>query len=326
MAGKTPAVVLVMLWLVGGSACGRGNEATPPKSTSPDQTLSTVPIETADPTQQSPLERALGGPDVIIDARLRATAWKQEDIAECMKSEGWEFTPFTPSRRSIEFDYYVGKWQTLIGDAESRARWGYGIATRFRNDGTTYDSDGALLVETSPEPDPNSAASSDLSLEEQKNRMEALVGSAGAGVAGDVEGCSAQADTAFEKNFPAFAKINLIEDEIGKKTASAKDMADAIDSWFACMRAEGFEVSDPINPGTPMEEDIGKLFSDGKPIAGFEPKLRTLQERELTMAATDWQCRSTTMNPVFAGARTIVEKDLLERASDLVSDVKEQGP
>lgn len=312
-----------VLGACGGGADGRVSDSSPSQ---PATSLDATPVATASPDDPSPLEAAFGGPDAIADTRARATQWKQDHLATCMAADGWEYVPYVLSTRSVRFDYQVEKWQTLIGDATARERWGYGIATRFRPDGSTYDAEGATLSETPIEPDPNEAIAAALSMDQQRERATAQFGSASAGTAGDVRGCTAEVDEAFAAEFPAFEQMNRLQDDIAKKTASAADMAAAIDEWFACMRAEGFDVDDPINPGGSIDAAVADLLPGGRPAADFASGIATLQERELTMAATDWTCRTTTMNPLFAGARHEVESEFLERAGDLVRRVKAEGP
>lgn len=289
-------------------------------------TLNTVPLPRADPELPSPLESAFGGSDALADVRYRATLWKSKRIAECMEGQGWTFTPYVPSAQSFRFDYNVEKWQTLVGDSAARARWGYGNSTRYRLDGSTYDYDGAALSDSSVAPDPNEKEVARLSVGQQQARAEAQFGSEAAGTEGGVVGCTKEANDAFEREFSAFAELNALQDEIAKRTSTSADMGKAIEDWFECMREEGFDVADPINPGIAIDADVAKLFVQGEPVSGFGERIAALQSRELAMAATDWNCRLKTLNPLFAGVRAAVESDFLERAGDLVERVKREGP
>ena len=296
-------------------------------SEDPDVALRAGPLD-----PETPLERAMGGVEGIVAHRLKAVQWQERQIALCMREKGWEYIPRAVSPASVHYDYLVAKYQVLIADDAFRARWGYGVATRFAPDGTPYPYDGALLIDDpSFVEDPNAELLLRLSPEQREAWQLALLGSS-APLALPDEPADAEASPScvqsvadgFATQFPGFIALTRVEIELDRRTKASPEFSEATRRWQACMLENGFTVQDPLNPPTELDEQVGRLQAAGDLS---EATLPSLQHQELAMAEVDWSCRATTLNPVRLALFEQVELEFLERAPDLVGDItpKEMG-
>lgn len=163
------------------SACGSGDQSTTEAGT-------------------SPLGEFLGQPDFIDDREGAEAQFRDEErarqelIAECMRVQGFEYTPQDPSD-FISFSDEDGlEW----GSEEWTAKWGFGITTqRFSQSQVGPDLlgfDDSSFEEEAMFEDPNQDYIDSLSEQEQQAYYEALYGK--------------------EEGFPAFADDSLSEEEM----------------------------------------------------------------------------------------------------------------
>lgn len=317
-------LVVTLLLLSNQAACGSANTdgadaGAPPSGAAPSEPdADRARTELA----ESPLERALGGVDAIVAQRLRAIEAREREVQSCMADRGFDYEPYVPSARSVRYDYEVFKYEVLIADPEFRAQWGYGIATRFDEDGQPYAYDGAVLVRAAADVpvDPNGEHVLSLAPARRQAWEAAMFGQQDQTAD---EGCLQVAGERFDRRYPAFASLTSLEEDLAARTRSSDDLSRAVDEWVTCMVEHGYNVSDPINPAGEIDVEVSQLQATGR-VAG--PQLEALKERELSMAAQDWTCRETTINPIRRALVEETETDFLERVPDLLDDLERQGP
>jgi len=311
---RATALAVALSSLVPAGGCSEG----------PDVALRGGPLD-----PEAALERAMGGVEGIVARRLQAIEWQERQLARCMHEGGWEYLPRVASPASLRHDYLVGKYQVLIADEAVRARWGYGVATRFGADGAPYPYDGALLTD---EPgfveDPNAEMLLQLSPEQREAWQSALLGAGSTqpdepADAAARPACVEEVADRFASEFPEFVASTRVEIELERRMKASPELAAAMDRWQACMHEHGFTVRDPLNPATELDERVGALQAAGD--LG-EATLAPLQRQELAMAEVDWACREATLNPVRLALTEQLELELLAEAPQLAASLATRSP
>lgn len=312
------------------TACSGADANAAKRPASPTSTTASerAPLsDPSDPAWQSPLESALGGSDEVIDLILRGQAQNAERRAECMSQRGFDDPQLPRSRASLTLDYFIARYGATVADPSYRTRWGYGIATRFRPDGTQYRNEGALYIDEEPQGLP---APAQRSPSQEVAYQKALTGfdpsspppaskEEAAKIA--AHGCAGIADRATAEDYPAYASVI---DFLSSIDASSTSVTAASTRWMKCMGDLGYSVADRFNPATDLAGEVDRLSNSGT----IDPvRLVALQDRELTMANHDWECRlSSGLTTELNRSLDRLELKFVNRASDLLDELQQQGP
>ena len=253
-------------------------------------------------TEQSPLSlylNAVWGLDVSPEEQEKRfeqeRAREEELVAQCMKDEGFEYTPNIPSGSSVALDASVHEPE----DRDWVAQWGYGAVD------SPLQQDGSVLAEEWVDPNADYVAS--LSESEQAAFHEALSGPSspdedvkyGAQRTGETPGCQAWAygevngpDLAQSAEFaPLFEKINALYQE---DPDTWPGIAELNSEWAGCMEAAGYpgfvnqmdaqaSIYEKLDDASSSDPDDETAIDDAalKKIAG----------EEVELALVDLDCR-----------------------------------
>jgi hypothetical protein len=280
--------------------------------------------------QESPLAEYLNavyGGDLSPEEQEREFAEQQREqeelVAQCMKEEGFEYTPDTSSSSYSASD--GTEWEP--DEREWVAQYGYGAVK-------------SPFSEEPPPPeeeyvDPNGDYVASLSESEQTAFYEALHGPmpdedemseggefeydwSAAGCYGAAQHEVAGEDPSQSEAFkPLFDAINKLYED----TASWPGMAELDQEWATCMdtAGQGGHAS-PTDAQTSIFDDLNKIYEsvemseDGSAPGGpDQAAIDALAEREVELALVDLECREETdYRDRFAEITRTVEQQFID--------------
>lgn len=242
--------------------------------------------------------------------------WNEEthnEFAACMRAAGFDLRdiPFQPDPQPA-----------TVGElADFRAKYGYGImrteqAVRNPLPEATHDNQYQLTL------DPETLAKYLAAAGQEPGQEGSPPGSEGTG-------CARQAKRAVVARHPRNdAAIRAVWAEYGKRSSQ---MAKPREAWAKCMADHGV----PVAANNPLAAEMALRVQLGPPLPGGEPAparpqdLAEFQERELKVAAIDFECWKTHFHPAsikvqreaFAAARVHADGTIdTERDIDAKTD------
>ncbi len=255
-----------------------------------------------------------------------AQAKAEEQIAACMKEQGFEYTPVDPVARQAALTGKSG-----ISDEEFDEQFGYGIATLYGR-GTSQS-------------DPNAGIRQRLGPADQRAYDKALTGgdpgqtffrAADTGDFSQLGGCTKQAADAL---FGGSELLNVLQrklDELDEAVLEDQRMVRAFEAWRRCMRdktGESFEDSEavelevqrrlaaivgPLPEGESAPGEFAALTPEGPVDAAAQARLRRL---ELKLANADVTCEEEHIEPVEDAVQKEKETRFREENADLLRRV-----
>lgn len=262
-----------------------------------------------DPAPSSPVRNAGAGPSVYgpiqdvrqagndyvtaqtaINARLDA-AW-----AACMKEQGHELAPPTPSREQVLTDGFHIAYGTDIANPAVREKEGYGVTSELVGIPSVYDRENSVTAFAKTL---NNA---------QRTAFDAVL-----------DTCS---DRAHSEVLPATDMTTL--DDAGRQIAERlnKDsrMLQARAKWGACMQQAGLPFRDPDGVADAIDARARPLYAAKKPGV-IPPAAQTLHADEIRVAEIDWDCRKTSITPAYQGVRNELEAAWLDENPEVADRV-----
>lgn len=266
----------------------------------------------------APYYQALHGsgrtPDDMEREVREASQRIEEDIAECMKKQGFQYTPFVPP--AVTFDVAVDEEEGASADDEGWVeRWGYGIVAGVGE----VQLDGAVSDE--PVEDPNSTYYESLTVAEQLAYNETLYGpeqpaegdGLSEGESGEPGGCVGAAAHREEvarrgPELAAFDDLIARMDSVWADFESHPGLVALNQAWSACMEERG-------EPGFDAQQDAADSISTAYASLRFasdsgsdeaqsaapsdlstetSAEVAALQKREIELALVDLACREET--------------------------------
>lgn len=245
-----------------------------------------------------PLEALLGfggDPEEMAADQLEQMRKGEEMIAECMRAEGFEYTPFVPDNAadfmSVDFDE---------SDRDVVAEQGFGMSTTF---GDAY-SETALGEEN---PDPNQGYVESLSEADQEAYYrtlygdmpdfgeEPLDGEDEDMTAFEPSGCQGEA---FKEQFAQFAVFEEYGDDLDtmfERFSADPRIVELDQKWAECMRTAGYEYTNPESMWDDVSGRMDSLFESSDPMTA---ELEAMSEEEFN-ALTDTEKEAVFAPPVF---------------------------
>ena len=267
-----------------------------------------------------PVEEQLGFAQATEPA---AQAKAEEQIARCMKSQGFEYTPVDAVARQAALTGKSG-----LSSEEFDQQFGYGIAT--------------LYGRGSPQSDPNARVRDSLGPADQRAYDKALTGgqpgktyfrAADTGDFSALGGCTKQAADALFGGSKLLGVLQRKLDELDDAVLQDQRMVRAFDEWRRCMRdstGESFEDSEaveldlqqrleelvgPLPEGESAPGEFATLTSD-RPVD--QTALSELQQLELKLSHTDVACEEKHIVPVEDAVQQAKEKRFREDNAELL--------
>lgn len=266
----------------------------------------------------APYQEALRGSGHTADDLerevLEAGQRIEEDIAECMKKQGFQYVPFVPPVMS--FDVAVDEAEGVSPDDEKWVEeWGYGVVAGVGE--AQLDE----AVDDEPAEDPNSAYYDSLSDAEQVAYNASLYGTAEpaeddgvseeeGGEAGGCSGAAAHREEVAQRDpeLAAFDDLIARMDSVWQDFESDPGLVALNRAWSACMEERGEPGFDTQQSA---EESISTAYanlrfasdsgSDDEQLVPpsdlspeTDPQVAALREREIELALVDLACREET--------------------------------
>lgn len=271
----------------------------------------------------SPLEQLLAG----STAGMRAM---EDEIASCMRSRGWEYTPNTAG---------LSRGMTSMGamDAGFRDEYGYGISTQ-----PPVEALGGTVM--GGDDDPNAKYANTLSEADRDRYYKDLFGGglvADAGTDGgtavvtefeaDPNACTTKAQAAVAAKYPEMG--DAFSKRLGELFADMEDhptMQAATKAWSACMAKANYTYDDQQAIFEDLARRSGEILGtggdgaggDGGAVAGVmvggptpslsaadQERLTRLQTEERAIAKADAACAADTIDK----ARPELEKEIADK-------------
>ena len=323
---RSPLVVSVLLIALV-AACGDQDAPTP-----------------ADGKELSPLEEYLGegavsfeggfslsmngmsidGPFQLSEELLRQRRESEQLIAECMRSEGFEYVPLTDVYVPPQLD---DAW--ALPEDEFTATYGYGVST--------------ILPDVDRPEDPNEAIRAAMTPAEAEAYRVALHGAQADGWSGNTppplseSGCAGKATAVVYDNLDEYGRDP--QWETLASDLSALDIridgdprgVEAEQAWIDCMADAGYPGLDHIGGGQTLvsnrvDEVLGIEGSEAHlPWSEAEPEaLRELQQFEIAVATSDRACKTEHFDDVFREVRFEMEAEFVEQHRDELEQHRER--
>jgi hypothetical protein len=272
--------------------------------------------ESNEPPQE--LEDSIGfGGDAAKERQARV----ENQIADCMKAQGFEYVPVDPfaAQQAI-----TGK--ARISDEEFTKQFGYGIGT--------------LFGKGNQQSDPNERIRSSLSAADRAAYDRALGGdnpevtfaeAVDSGDFSELGGCTKQASD--EVFGGANVLTSLVErlDGLDERIVQDQRMVRANEKWAACMVEKGYRYEEP----DAIDEDLTERFRSVVG-AGIRPgtstippgtsydraALASLQAEEVKIANADLECEKQEIEPVEREVRPQYEEQFRKENQQLLRQVK----
>jgi hypothetical protein len=256
-----------------------------------------------------------------------AQAKVENDIAACMKAQGFEYTPVDPEARRASLTRKAN-----LSDEDFTDQFGYGIAT--------------LYGRATAQSDPNARRRSGLGPAERRAYDRALSGgkpeqtffrAADTGDFSQLGGCTKQAADRLFGGGELLAALQRKMDQLDEAVLQDQRMVRAYEAWTSCMRAktgETFEDSEDVELEIQqrLANLVGPLPSgESAPgeFAGHKPKRRVdaralaeLRRTEVEFAKADGTCEEEHLEPVEEVVEPEKERAFREANPDLLRKVK----
>lgn len=244
------------------------------------------PAAEAEPTFApiGPLEEVLGydlsfgsAADVAADI-----AWRENQVAQCMKEQGFEYWPMVPGAESITF--HAGP---LPGSREFVEAYGFGISTQ--------ETGGAGWTFSGTQAPEQLAYLEGMSAAETEAYNTALYGPVTDDPASDDQGVYRAGGCAVPSNEGASDDgLDLIRSEanaflMGLANHSALD--DLNREWSACMADSGYTEASPSSLKARLDAEFMELSAGGGPGGSALEPDSELVETEMILALADLECR-----------------------------------
>ena len=262
---------------------------------------------------QEPVEEQLGlEQDGILERQGKA----ENLIRDCMKAQGFEYTPVDPQAQRAAL---VG--QAGMSEEDFNKQYGYGITTLYGKE---------QAVDAS---DPNVKYRSGLDPAGQAAYDQALYGddpSATFGQALDtgdysrLGGCTKQAAEAVFGGVAVFQSLQEKLDELDNSILQDGRMVKAVQAWSKCMGDAGF-------PNLTEQDQVdstltGKLEAivgpPDDPTQNYDQAaLKALQAEEVSMVAADIKCEKAHVSSVEEKVRAEYETTFREQNADLLKQI-----
>jgi hypothetical protein len=267
---------------------------------------------------------SLDAPFQPSEELMRQQRESEQLIAECMRSEGFEYVPLTDVYVPPQLD---DAW--ALPEDEFSAAYGYGIST--------------ILPDVDRPTDPNEAIREAMTPAEDEAYRVALHGAQANGWSGETppplseSGCAGKATAEVYGNLDEYGRDP--QWEALTSDLSALDMRidddprviEAEQAWISCMADAGFSGPDDISGGHTLvanrvDELLGIEGSEAHlPWNEADPEaLRELQQYEIAVATADRACKIEHFDDVFRKARFELEAEFVEQHRDELEQHRER--
>jgi hypothetical protein len=255
------------------------------------------------------------------DAAKERQARVEDQIATCMKAQGFEYVPVDPfaAQQAI-----TGK--ARISDEEFTKQFGYGIST--------------LFGKGNQQSDPNERIRSSLSAADRAAYDRALGGdnpevtfaeAVDSGDFSELGGCTKQASD--EVFGGANVLSSLVErlDGLDERIIQDQRMVRANEKWTACMLEKGYRYEEPDAIDEDLTERFQSIVGSGiRPGTSTVPQgtsydraaLSSLQAEEVKIANADLECEKQEIEPVEREVRPQYEEQFRKDNQQLLRQVK----
>jgi hypothetical protein len=289
----------------------------------------------ADDPRNSPLSQLMGFDVSSADQRAQELQIQQE-MAQCMRSEGWEYEPVDYSSQMGDMS---AEFEEQFSDPEGYGeKYGYGVVRSF-------ESQGDLGAEFE---DPNMDYVSSLTPDESESYYETLYGKQPEIADGDEfvmpsledQGCYGVATLAVHGENSPMTNTDMQNkiNELFETSESDPQLTAAIDAWAACMRdkdpsydwdrpedaansfwdrlneLQGFGSIDGQGEGGSTGAVVTETFGSGDEVSGGMPEideadLEALRQEEISTWRDDWDCQQ---EAEIADVRREVEQRIVD--------------
>lgn len=254
----------------------------------------------------------------------------ENDLAACMKAQGFDYTPVDPVARQAAL---TGK--SNISDEDFDRQFGYGIATLYGR-GTDQS-------------DPNTRIRQGLSAPDQRAYDRALSGgkpeqtfsrAADTGDFSQLGGCTKKAADDLFGGSELLTTVQRKLDELDEAVLQDQRTVRAFEAWRRCVRdktGETFEDSEdvelevqrrlaeivgPLPAGESAPGEFASLTPEGAVDQGA---LAELRRTEVELASADVACEEKHVEPVQQGVQAEKEKAFRESNAELLRRVRPLG-
>jgi len=242
-------------------------------------------------------------------------------IADCMKAQGFEYTPVDPFAQQQAL---TGK--ARITDEEFTRQFGYGIST--------------LFGKGDEQSDPNDRIRRSLAEADRAAYDRALYGEnvgvtfAEAVDTGDFTELGGCTKDASEAAFGGAAVLTtLVErlDELDERIIQDQRMVRANEKWTECMLEKGYRYEEPDEVDSDIEERFQAIVGSGVPPGTSTPPqgvsydraaLTELQQEEVRIANADLDCETQEIEPVERDVRPQYEDQFRSQNQRLLARVQ----
>lgn len=335
-----PATALVAALLLGAlvlGACGGGDDAgEAATATTVASPLAALLGFSTDPADQETQQQR------FIDQEREV----QQQVAECMRAEGFEYTPQDPAA-------FMGTGpfnDDLPYDSREFAeKYGFGMST-------TVEQDGGAFASATPPTDPNQAYVESLSETERAAYERALYGdmvdfdpSASSDTMVTMpapSGCDGEARAETDTSSAFYTEFSDELEELYRAMENDPAIVAAQTEWSGCMAEEGYtyagidemyqEASEKMNElygmevvtsappaGSESEDSTMATAMDGPPAID-EAKLAEAQAWERKVAVANWDC-SRELYQVQSRISAELEQEFIDANRGRIDELLEQN-
>lgn len=259
-----------------------------------------------------------------------AQAEAENEIAACMRAEGFEYIPVDPVAAQAAL---TGK--SNLNDEDFDKQFGYGIAT--------------LYARGTPQSDPNASIRQGLSAPDLRAYDQALSGgqpeqtffrAADTGDFSQLGGCTKQAADKLIGGAELLTTVQRKLDELDEAVLEDQRMVRAFEAWRACVRektGQTFEDSEAVEldiqrrlaaivgPLPPGESAPGEFASHTPEGPLDEAALAALRWLELEFARADVACEEEHIVPVEDVVQAEKEKAFRDSNAELLRQMQGAG-
>ena len=285
----------------------------------------------------------------------------QEEIRQCMVSEGWEYTPYVPD---VDFESFSGPFDEDLTEEEFAAKYGFGISTMFleQNDPGNFE-------EYDPTDDPNYVYRESLASAEQEAYDRALNGTF------DFDESDIEYDDGGNEIYPEYepsgcmplayeeayggGEQQAVWEELGSKYEELYERIEADprvvevrQQWNSCMRESSYEFADEREMYGEIEQRMepfyealwgGDVFFEGdglvaesEAVEGGEPEtfeppsltpeqeadLAELNDYEIGVATANIACRAG-FDDIYQEVSQSYEAEFIRDNLELLTQARE---
>ena len=270
-----------------------------------------------EPPQELEDSLGFGSGDQAKEVQARV----ENRIRDCMKAQGFEYTPVDPFAQQQAL---TGK--ARITDEEFTRQFGYGIST--------------LFGKGDQQSDPNDRIRTSLSEADRAAYDRALYGEnvgvtfAEAVDTGDFTELGGCTKDASEAAFGGAAVLTtLVErlDELDERIIQDQRMVRATEKWTECMLEKGYRYEEPDEIDSDLEERFQAIVGSGVPPGTSTPPpgvsydraaLTELQQEEVRIANADLDCEKQEIEPVERDVRPQYEDQFRSQNQRLLARVQ----